>query len=567
MATRSHAAARALGLLAVAASLLVLLASSAPAGTRPARPNVVVIMTDDQTLESLRVMTNTRKLIADQGTTFDNYFVSFPLCCPSRATFLTGRYSHNTGVVGNNFRNGLAQLDETDTLPVWLKASGYSTIFVGKYLNEYQRLQGLSIPPGWDQWYAGEKLGYFNHSMNRNGKLAFYGSSDESYQTDVYTNTAVNLLHHFAAEKAPFFMWLSYFAPHYGGPREPGDPAGLKTPVPAPRHRGRFANAQLPRPPSFDEADVEDKPRAIRNKPRLDPTTIAGLTSSYRQRLESLLAVDEGVARVIATLRQAGALDKTLIVFTSDNGYLEGEHRVADAKEQLYEPSIRVPLLMRGPGVPRGLHLSQLTVNADLAPTIAAATGTTPSLGVDGRSLLPLLTGPGREWGRDILLERGPGGNLLEGRLYTAIRTPRYVYAEYSSGERELYDLQEDPYELTSRHDDPEYLEVRLELARRLAQLRDCAGVTCRRGPDILLERARVAGCVKTVSIGGADARLVRAVDFDAGGAARRVERPPFQLDLDPHGAARDMRVRALATLLDGRRVTRAVSAHVCASS
>src|SRR5262245_46420471 len=387
MATPAHAAARALGLLATAVTSLLLLSAAAPAGTTATRPNVVVIMTDDQTLESLRVMTNVRKLIADQGTTFDNFFVSFPLCCPSRASFLSGRYSHNTGVVGNNFRNGLAQLDESDTLPVWLQASGYSTVFVGKYLNEYAKLQGLGIPPGWNAWYAGEKLGYFNHSMNRNGSLAVYGSNAADYQTDVYTNTAVSALRKYAAGRTPFFMWLSYFAPHYGGPSEPGDPPELRTPVPAPRHRGRFANEQLPRPPSFDEEDVEDKPRAIRNKPRLDPTTIAALTSSYRQRLESLLAVDEGVGRVIATLRQAGVLDRTIVVFTSDNGYLEGEHRVADAKEQLYEPSIRVPLLMRGPGIPRGLHLAQDAVNVDLAPTIAAATETTTSLGLDGRSL------------------------------------------------------------------------------------------------------------------------------------------------------------------------------------
>ena len=198
MATPAHAAARVIGLLATAATMLLLLAAATPAGTGAARPNVVVIMTDDQTLESLRVMTNVRKLIGDQGTTFDNFFVSFPLCCPSRATFLTGRYSHNTGVVGNNFRNGLAQLDETDTLPVWLQASGYSTLFVGKYLNEYARLQGLAIPPGWTEWYAGEKLGYFNHSMNRNGSLAVYGSSAAAYQTDVYTNTAVSALRKYA---------------------------------------------------------------------------------------------------------------------------------------------------------------------------------------------------------------------------------------------------------------------------------------------------------------------------------------------------------------------------------
>ena len=554
---------------AASACVLLLVAAGAPAGTpipTPAtQPNVVVIMTDDQTLESLRVMTNVRRLIGAQGATFEDYVVSFPLCCPSRASFLTGRYSHNTGVVGNNLLNGLSRLDETNTLPQWLSEAGYSTIFVGKYLNAYGKLRGRTVPPGWSEWYAGTTLAYFRHAMNRNGKIVRYGTSPADYQTDVYTQTAVDAVRRHAAAPVPFFLWLSYFAPHHGGPREVDDPAGMNTPVAAPRHRGRFAAEPLPQGASFNEIDLSDKPPAIARRRPLDATTMDGVASSYRQRLESLLAVDEGVARLIAALRRAGALDRTLIFFTSDNGYLLGEHRLVNMKEHLYEPSIRVPLLVRGPGVPRGIRLRQQAVNVDLAPTIAEAAGATPHVPPDGRSLLPLFADPGVEWGRDILLERGPGGNLLGTRLYTALRTPRYVYAEHASGARELYDLVLDPEQLGSLHADPAYTVIQGELAARLASLRDCVGAACAGGPALTLEVLTAGGCARSVSVVGDDERLVEHVDFVDNGALRRVSEPPFRLALDSARATTSMRVRAVGQLVDGRRVTLTAPARRCA--
>src|SRR5258708_7022882 len=195
--------------------------------------------------------------------------------------------------------------------------------------------------------------------------------------------------------------------------------------------------------PACGGADVAAKPAGIRARPPLDAAKGASLTATYRHRLQSLLAVDEGVAKVVAALKRSGRLDDTLILFTSDNGFLQGEHRVQNAKELPYEPSIRVPLVVRGPGVPANAHLGQLVMNVDLAPTIADAAHATPGLAEDGRSLLPLLGAPATQWNRDILLERGPGGNNTGAtRLYTGIRTERYAYIEYASGERELYDLQ-----------------------------------------------------------------------------------------------------------------------------
>jgi len=553
----------------VTAALLVVLSAVAVASARTdarraARPNVVVIMTDDQTVESMRVMKNVRKLLTERGTTFDNNFTSFPLCCPSRSTFLTGQYAHNHHVLGNNLANGLVNLDQTNTLPVWLTAAGYHTTFIGKYLNEYRTVDGRKIPPGWTEWYAGLTLAYFNHTMNRNGKVVRYGSREQDYQTDVYTRTAVSAIDSAKDDPRPLFMWLSYFAPHYGGPREPNDPADLPTTVAAPRHRGKFLNVPLPRPPSFNEADVSDKPVAMQNRPLLGEGNIASLTSSYRQRLQSLLAVDEGVAKVVGALKKTGRLDNTLIIFTSDNGFLQGEHRVADAKELVYESSIRVPLVMRGPQVPQGLHLQQLVMNTDLAPTILDAARAAPGRVEDGESLLPMLADSKLETGRDILLERGPGGNNTgNARLYTAIRTPRFVYVENRTGEVELYDLQTDPDELESKDGDGAYATVQWELAGRLAALRDCVGDACRRGPQLQLRAESENGCVRTLRVDGPDREELTSVEFlSQGKQLRRTAAVPYELRLS-QGA--QTQVRALVTLDDGRRLTLDASVRACA--
>ena len=204
----------ALGLALAFASAL-----DAAAAPKPKRPNIVMIMTDDQTVESVRVMTNVNRMLAAKGTTFTNSFATFPLCCPSLATFLTGQYSHNHGVVGNNYANGLARLDQTNTLPVWLRAAGYDTFFVGKYLNGYGRNQPRAVPPGWTEWHAGLRMTYFDHTMNHNGRIVRYGTDELSYQTDVYASAAVDVIQRRARAAKPFFLWLSFFAPHVGTPR------------------------------------------------------------------------------------------------------------------------------------------------------------------------------------------------------------------------------------------------------------------------------------------------------------------------------------------------------------
>jgi N-acetylglucosamine-6-sulfatase len=449
------------------------------------RPNIVVLMTDDQTLESLRVMKNVDRLLARQGATFTHSIVSLALCCPSRATFLTGQYAHNHRVLSNVApKGGYGRLDHSTTLPVWLRRGGYYTVHVGKHLNGYGVSRPREVPPGWSEWYGAvdpSTYRYWGFTMNENRRLVRY-SRRADYQTDVFARRAAEVIRRRAPKRQPFFLYIGFVAPHSGGPRELDDPPALKTPAPAPRHRDRFLFEPLPTPPSFNEQDVQDKPLAVRRRPGLREFQLGALTEAYQQQLESLLAVDDAVARVINALKRAGDLQRTLIVFTSDNGFFHGEHRIPAGKVFLYEPATRVPLIVRGPRIAPGQRIDDLVANIDLAPTIADAANVTPLRIVDGRSLLPLLERGVRPAApRSILIESPPSD--VPRQVFTAVRTPQHLYATYESGDQELYDLSADPYQLTSLHRDPGQAALVAELSLRLEQLRTCAGVSCRIAP------------------------------------------------------------------------------------
>lgn len=437
------------------------------------RPNVVVVMTDDQDAKSLRVMGAVKRQLQRKGTTFRSSFATFPLCCPSRATFLTGRYAHNHRVLSNTPpEGGFEAFRDKRTLATSLKRAGYRTGWVGKYLNGYgARRTGRPryIPPGWDEWRAPVRRPnrLYGYTLNENGRLRDYGSKPRDYQTDVLARKATRFIRRSARRSRPFFLTVAPSAPHSesGGLLK----TGTRNPRPAPRHKDRFRQARLPRPPSFNEADVSDKPSFVRGRPRLDQEDRRKLTLRYRGRLASLLAVDDAMARIVRELREARELDRTVIIFTSDNGFLLGEHRLR-AKTALYEESVRVPLIVRGPGFRRGANSTQPTGNIDLAPTIFDLSGAKPPGVVDGRSLLPLARDPSVGADRAILLENAKS---------TAIRTRRFMYAEHAGAERELYDLVVDPFQLRSRHQDPAYRRAREELADRLGSLRDCSGKAC----------------------------------------------------------------------------------------
>jgi arylsulfatase A-like enzyme len=534
--------------------------SSGEAGTQQAvgRPNVVVIMTDDQTVESLRVMGNVRTLLANQGVTFDNSFASFPLCCPSRATFLTGQYAHNHRVMGNVAPNGgYDRLDHTNTLPVWLQRAGYATVHIGKYLNGYGRVRQTEIPPGWSEWQGSidpSTYQFYNYTINENGRLVRYGATPAEYQADVYTRKATDVIRRYAADPRPLFLSVAYLAPHSGGPREPGDPPNQATPVPAPRHRNVFSTATLPTPPSFNEADVSDKPTGIRTRPLIGPARINALRENYQQRLESLLAVDEGVAEIVRALQTSGELGRTYILFTADNGFFHGEHRVPAGKTLVYEPSIRVPLIIRGPRIPRGGHRAQLVANIDLAATVANAARIRPGRAPDGRSLLPIA--------RDRLLF-GARDLLIETPTYAAIRTPRWVYVEHANGDRELYDLVRDRHQLSSQHLNPALQATRLDLASRLTRLRNCSGTTCRIGPALRLfanYRRGARGCARSnvrLAVGGGSARRISQVHFYVRGRLiRRDARRPFTAVIPRSRLRGRAVVHSVVTLTDLRRQT-----------
>jgi N-acetylglucosamine-6-sulfatase len=562
---------RALGVLAASLSVLALsatLASSALRGEAvaassprlqqsQARPNVLVLMTDDQTVESMRVMTNVRALLGARGTTFENNFASFPLCCPSRTTFITGQYGHNHTIMGNAApAGGYDKLAPThaNSLPAWLRQAGYHTVHVGKYLNGYGRARPAEVPAGWTEWYGStdpSTYRFYNYTLNENGRLVTYGTGAANYQTDVYGRKSVELIRRLAPATQPFFLSVAFLAPHSGGPRDIDDPPNQATPSPAPRHRNRFASEPLPAPPSFNEADVSDKPAGIRSRALIRPARINGIRENYQQRLESLLAVDEAIRDIVAALEASGELSRTLIVFTADNGFFHGEHRVPDGKVLVYEPSVRVPLILRGPGVPAGVSRSNLTANVDLAATILAVANARPGRRPDGRTLMPFA--------RDGLV-RSSRDILLETTSYSAIRTPRYVFVQHTNGDQELYDLAKDPHQLQSLHADPRFIGLKNDLGSRLSRLRTCAGDSCRRGADLRLvaryRRGRAA-CVRStvrLRIAGSAASRVSTVSFYRGRTRlRRDSRAPYTASISPRRLRTRTLVRAVVTLRDSR--------------
>ena len=462
------------------------------------QPNIVLILLDDLETRSLELMPNVVTLLEERGVSFSNYFVSTPTCCPSRASLLRGQYPHNHGVLKNGGpQGGFATFQglnrESSTAAVWLQDVGYRTALLGKYLNGYpQDADPTYVPPGWDEWYATIRGGFFNYQLNENGQIVRYGESPEEYSTDVLAAKATDFVRRAAPADQPFFLYLAPHAPH-------GDPES------APRHAEALADAVAPRVPSFNEADVRDKPRWVQQSPLLGAEEITEIDALYRNRVRSLLAVDELVTDLVAALDAADALDNTFVFFTSDNGFQVGEHR-RTAKGMPYDESIRVPLLVRGPGVPAGHVEERLAFNIDLAPTIAALGGTKAPRFVDGRSLAPLLVGDPApeawrqagliEWLHPVATRRQlaelkqqddgeaePDGGSRGVPTFTALRAADVLYVEYATGERELYDLNTDPYQLENLAEgaEPDRLA---RLSEQLKALQDCAAASCRAVED-----------------------------------------------------------------------------------
>jgi N-acetylglucosamine-6-sulfatase len=437
------------------------------------RPNVIVIDTDDMNQSDMFVMRNTLALLAAHGTTFQNSYVSYPLCCPSRATFLTGQYAHNHHVLTDQ-RYG--DLDSSNTLAVWMRRAKYRTAMFGKYLNGYgvPPFSPSEVPSGWTQWYAltgGTEQHRYGFKLNENGKVHHYPRRPSNYIDYVLDSKVNAVLKRWTISPKPFFIYYNPNNPH----GEAGTPIwSTRDPEPAPQYLGAFGNITAPHPPNFDEADVSDKPEQIRNMPHLSDAELSDIDRRYRGRLESLLSVDDEVKRIFGLVRKYGDKRRTFFVFTSDNGLELGAHRI-EFKNFLYEEGERVPLVIRGPGFPQGVVRSQLAANIDLAPTITSLTGVPAGRVMDGIPLLPLAQNPSSGNNRDILFESPDIGAY-------GIRQGPWKYNSWNNGDEELYNLNNDPYELTNLlhgSPTPSEITIRNQLNARLTQLRTCNGASC----------------------------------------------------------------------------------------
>jgi N-acetylglucosamine-6-sulfatase len=491
--------------LTVAAVLLIPtggISAQDPGAAGPNAPNVVVVMTDDERYDDMATMPMTRRLIGEAGVTFTRYYASYPVCCPARATFFTGQYAQNHGVrcLYPACGGGYGKLDQRDYLPVWLQDAGYATAHIGKFLNGYGKEKGTPMRPrGWTDWQGLVDMTTYRmwgYTFFENDHRVTYGKvmrrTPALYQTDVVTNKAVRFIDEREGGEKPFFLSVAYLAPHHESGATQRRTGQLVRA--APRHRGHYAHQPMPRPPNFNEHDVSDKPSFLaRYNHPINSKRETAIATRFRERWESLLAVDEGVERIVEELRRAGELDNTYVIFTSDNGYMQGEHRVRQGKMLPYDASTHLPFLIRGPGVPRDRRTKAVVGDVDLAPTITDIASARPGHQLDGRSVLPytrnthlrnlrpfLHTTAGQgSHGRTNTREGGAKGTETRVPAWAAVRTTRWLYVAYKGRGSELYDLRRDPWELNSLALDPRYRQLRNTLRRVLQDLRTCRGRSC----------------------------------------------------------------------------------------
>lgn len=420
------------------------------AGVAPDRPNIVFILTDDLSPDLLRFMPQVRRLAAE-GTSFTDYIVTDTLCCPSRASILTGRFPHNTGVFTNAGPDGgwavfRGRGNENDTFATGLQRAGYRTAMLGKYLNGYSPDSG-HVPPGWDQWaVGGDAYRQYDYALNENGVVRHYG---DEYLTHVLTTKASAFIEMSAGDRTPFFVEVSTFTPH--------SPF-----TPAPQDAGAFPGLTAPRGPAFDRLPADAPPWLAGREP-LGPEQIARIDDAYRKRAQSVLSLDRMVGALRETLARTGADRDTVLVFSSDNGYHLGEHRLTVGKQTAFETDVRVPLIVAGPGVRSGATVTATAANIDLRPTFEDLAGTTSPPDVDGRSLVPLLRSgmvgsgtPVSGWRTAALVEHrrpefrsdDPDRQKVIPESYAALRTPEWTYVRYASGALEFYDRRTDPHQL-----------------------------------------------------------------------------------------------------------------------
>lgn len=458
------------------------------------QPNIIFIIADDLDTADLPYMPKLQQYLTSQGTTFNNYLFNWAQCCPSRSSILRGQNANNTQIQDNSLPNGgfgkFYNLgEEAETIAVWLQRAGYTTFLEGKYLNGYPNeittLPSTYIPPGWNQWY-GVTSGIttqYKYTLNENGTLKKYDSKTTDYMTDVLATKAASFITS-APTTTPFFMYIAPTNTH--GPF-----------VPAPRHATLFSDQQAPRTPNFNEADVSDKPKWMRKLPLLTTDQIASMDADFRNQIRSAQSLDDMIENIYLTLQSTGQLNNTYIFFSSDNGLHFGNHRMDKGKDTEFEEDIRVPLIVRGPGVTAGQVVNNLIGNIDLAPTFANIGSASIPITIDGRSFAGLLStnypAP-TVWRNGYLIGMVTSATSNDGRFRgsQAVRTDKYLYAEYKTGEHEFYDLTLDPDELTNTYptvsvNNPSLIS---NLAAMLAGLRTCSGDACRTAEQLPVDTA-----------------------------------------------------------------------------
>ncbi|KRA29402.1 MULTISPECIES: sulfatase family protein [unclassified Nocardioides] len=487
----------------------------------PKQPNVVLVMADDMRVDDLAFAPNLRKLIADHGVTFENSFAPFPLCCPSRASFLTGQYAHNHKVYWHDPPYGYGAFDDSRTIATSLKAAGYRTGYLGKYLNRYglarSKVTGepslTYVPNGWDDWRAaveppgesyvhGQTYDYMDTPFNVNGVID--NNYRGVYQSDVIGDMSVDMAGKFAKKKDPFFLYVNYVAPHHGGPNAADEPRDVLD------ENGREVNVVTPGVPDwvrgkFDdridrasgiaatgeqiETDFSDKPPALRKRIQpLGDEAKDALRYATRRRAEAVYVMDRNIARLVAELQRSGEWEDTVFAFTSDNGMILGEHGLGMTKVRAHEPSLRVPMLVTGPGLRTKEKRYDPISTVDLTATILDFADAKPSHKPDGVSRADSLVGGDQGWTTPVVTEavftsRGNDPAFTDMRSTIGIRVSRYSYTRYNDGATELYDLVEDPREDQNVADDPRYADALAALDELWPAIKDCRGRAC--SPDL----------------------------------------------------------------------------------
>jgi N-acetylglucosamine-6-sulfatase len=441
-------------------------------------PNIIFILTDDLDLALMPYMENTNKLIGQEGAAFTNFFVTSSACCPSRASILRGQYPHNTGILENSpgFEQFYRDGNVKDTVALWLKRANYKTSYLGKYMNLYPAgAKRTYIPPGWTDWHVflGTKSPdfYYAYTTSENGNLVKYEKKPEDYSTDVLKGKAFEFINKSVKSRSPFFLFISVYAPH--GPS-----------IPAPRHTDLFKDLEYPQNPSFHEDDISDKPLIIQDIVNSNGVfDVEEANDLFIKRVQTMQSVDEMVAELVQLLTENGQLGNTYIIFTSDNGFHMGEHFLPSGKMLPYEEDIRIPFLIRGPGIEPGSTVTKMVTNIDIAPTLADLAGARAAEFIDGRSFRHFLNAQQpemREWRKAFLVETGEFEKESPVIAYKGIRTETFIYLEYESDEIEFYDLIADPHQLhnIANELDSQTLSI---LHSWLEEFRVCSMDECRR--------------------------------------------------------------------------------------